>query len=71
VQFEQAVRQAAAAKTSAASLSAATRGGLYSESFLAAIEPLYNMHMGVENMGPMLYALVSNLFELLCRVGFS
>ena len=39
-------------------LTATTTGGLYSQSFLRAVEPLYNMHMGVENMGPLLYALV-------------
>jgi hypothetical protein len=34
-----------------------TRGGVYDESFLTAIEPLYDLHMGAENMGPLLYAL--------------
>jgi hypothetical protein len=34
-----------------------TRGGIYDESFLSAIEPLYDLHMGAENMGPLLYAI--------------
>ena len=33
-------------------------GGIYDERFLTLIEPLYDLHMGAENMGPMLYALV-------------
>ena len=37
---------------------AMTRGGIYSAAFLRAAAPLYNLHMGAENMGPMLYALV-------------
>jgi hypothetical protein len=40
-------------------LSATTIGGLFSRDFLKAVRPLYNMHMGCENMGPMLYSLVS------------
>lgn len=35
-----------------------TRGGVYDESFLRIVQPLYDMHMGVENMGPLLYSLV-------------
>jgi len=33
-------------------------GGIYDERFLTLTEPLYDLHMGAENMGPMLYALV-------------
>jgi hypothetical protein len=33
-------------------------GGLYNPSFLKVTEGLYDMHMGVENMAPMLYALL-------------
>lgn len=35
-----------------------SEGGIYSEAFLAATKPLYSMHMGCENMGPMLYTLI-------------
>ena len=35
-----------------------TFGGVYSPSFLDAVRPLYNLHMGCENMGPLLYSLV-------------
>ena len=35
-----------------------TRGGIYSDTFLRAVEPLYDLHMGAENMGPILYSLV-------------
>jgi len=31
---------------------------MYNPAFLKVIAPLYDMHMGVENMGPMLYSLV-------------
>jgi len=34
------------------------RGGIYDESFVATVRPLYDLHMGCENMGPMLYNLV-------------
>jgi hypothetical protein len=33
-------------------------GGIYDSAFLAAVQPLYDMHMGVENMGPLLYSLI-------------
>jgi hypothetical protein len=33
-------------------------GGIYDPAFLKLVEPLYDMHMGVENMGPLLYTLV-------------
>eukprot|EP00953_Heterococcus_sp_UTEX-ZZ885_P001337 1235-Heterococcus_DN1.PRE.1 len=33
-------------------------GGIYDATFLKLVEPLYDMHMGVENMGPLLYTLV-------------
>ena len=33
-------------------------GGIYDQEFLAAVQPLYDMHMGVENMGPLLYSLI-------------
>lgn len=35
-----------------------TEGGLYDPVFMKLVEPLYDMHMGCENMGPMLYNLV-------------
>ena len=35
-----------------------TMGALYNPEFLSIVAPLYDMHMGCENMGPMLYALV-------------
>ena len=34
------------------------QGGIYDQSFLRRVQPLYDMHMGVENMGPLLYSLV-------------
>jgi len=33
-------------------------GGIWSAQFLASAAPLYDMHMGVENMGPLLYSIV-------------
>eukprot|EP01044_Picomonas_judraskeda_P003484 COSAG03_NODE_287_length_9368_cov_412.210594_2_plen_934_part_00 len=33
-------------------------GGIYDQEFLAAVQPLYDLHMGVENMGPLLYSLI-------------
>ena len=33
-------------------------GGVYDQEFLSAVQPLYDMHMGVENMGPLLYSLI-------------
>ena len=36
----------------------ATRGALYSAAWLDAVAPLARQHMGTENMGPLLYALV-------------
>ena len=36
----------------------ATRGALYSADWLDAVAPLARQHMGTENMGPLLYALV-------------
>eukprot|EP00698_Gefionella_okellyi_P011672 TRINITY_DN3094_c0_g1_i1.p1 TRINITY_DN3094_c0_g1~~TRINITY_DN3094_c0_g1_i1.p1 ORF type:complete len:363 (+),score=43.72 TRINITY_DN3094_c0_g1_i1:42-1091(+) len=35
-----------------------TLGGIYSEQFLQMALPLYDMHMGAENIGPLLYNLV-------------
>ena len=35
-----------------------TSGALYSPAFLKVASPLYDMHMGCENMGPMLYSLI-------------
>jgi hypothetical protein len=49
---------AAAPTTSGAGCAAFTRGGLYCPAFLAAAAPLYEQHMGAENMGPLLYSLV-------------
>ena len=37
---------------------AGTVGGMYDATFLRTVKPLYDMHMGVENMGPLLYSLV-------------
>jgi len=37
---------------------AMTAGAMYSETFLGRAEKVYDMHMGCENMGPMLYALL-------------
>ena len=34
-----------------------THGGIFNPTFLDSIEPLYNLHMGAENMGPLLYTL--------------
>jgi predicted O-methyltransferase YrrM len=47
-----------AAGAAAFAREAMTRGGLYSPRFLDSVAPLYNLHMGCENMGPMLYSLV-------------
>ena len=33
-------------------------GGFYSPAFLRAVAPLYDLHMGAENLGPLLYAYV-------------
>lgn len=41
-----------------------TRGAIYDDDFLDLIQPLYDMHMGVENMGPLLYSLVRFLKPL-------
>lgn len=35
-----------------------TTGSIFSTDFLQRIEPLYDMHMGVENMAPLLYTLI-------------
>ena len=37
---------------------ARSAGGFYDASFLRAVAPLYDLHMGAENLGPMLYTLV-------------
>ena len=37
---------------------AGAAGGIYSQSFLEAVKPLYDLHMGTENMGPLLYTLL-------------
>ena len=34
-----------------------SRGGLYAPAFVDAVHSLYDLHMGVENMAPLLYAL--------------
>ena len=39
-------------------LPAGADGGIWSAQFLASAAPLYDMHMGVENMGPLLYSIV-------------
>lgn len=46
-----------------------THGGIYDASFLNSIEPLYDLHMGAENMGPLLYTLArfakpNNILEI-------
>ena len=33
-------------------------GGFYDPAFLRAVAPLYDLHMGAENLGPLLYSLV-------------
>ena len=33
-------------------------GGFYSPAFLRAVAPLYDLHMGAENLGPLLYSYV-------------
>lgn len=40
------------------SSSLSTSGSIYSVAFLKLIQPLYDLHMGCENMGPMLYSLI-------------
>lgn len=35
-----------------------TLGGVYSERFLRVVKPLYDLHMGVETMAPLLYSLI-------------
>ena len=53
---------AAGARSSYAATQDAIRarsaGGFYDASFLRAVAPLYDLHMGAENLGPMLYSLV-------------
>eukprot|EP01047_Picozoa_sp_COSAG01_P034445 COSAG01_NODE_2588_length_7414_cov_4.548052_6_plen_69_part_00 len=44
-----------------------TEGGLYAGEFLRAVRPLYDLHMGVENMGPLLYH--STVLSEPCRLG--
>ena len=41
-----------------------TCGGLYDPAFLQATQALYDVHMGVENMGPLLYTLTRFLKPL-------
>uniref|UniRef100_A0A7S1NHH9 Uncharacterized protein n=1 Tax=Eutreptiella gymnastica TaxID=73025 RepID=A0A7S1NHH9_9EUGL len=40
------------------SLQQGTTGAVFSASFLRAAKPLYDLHMGTENMGPLLYSLI-------------
>eukprot|EP00041_Stephanoeca_diplocostata_P014044 m.252131 g.252131 ORF g.252131 m.252131 type:complete len:674 (-) comp19555_c0_seq1:426-2447(-) len=35
-----------------------TTGALFNPAFLRIVQPLYDMHMGVENMAPLLYSLI-------------
>lgn len=35
-----------------------TAGGVWSTAFLSAVQPLYDLHMGVEHMAPLLYTLI-------------
>jgi hypothetical protein len=35
-----------------------TSGGVWSPTFLSVVRPLYDIHMGVEHMAPLLYALI-------------
>ena len=35
-----------------------TAGGVWSAAFLSAVQPLYDLHMGVEHMAPLLYTLI-------------
>ena len=50
----------AASPSSVAQTTVRTRsaGGFYDPAFLRAVAPLYDLHMGAENLGPMLYSLV-------------
>jgi hypothetical protein len=61
--FDEALKAAATAGAKPAQYAKATRpsgstGGIYDPAFLELVKPLYDMHMGVENMGPLLYTLV-------------
>lgn len=54
---------------SGAACAAFTRGGLFNPEFLRVAAPLYDQHMGAENLGPLLYSLVrftkpQNVLEL-------
>eukprot|EP00658_Telonema_sp_P-2_P003134 TRINITY_DN1114_c0_g2_i2.p2 TRINITY_DN1114_c0_g2~~TRINITY_DN1114_c0_g2_i2.p2 ORF type:complete len:272 (-),score=48.79 TRINITY_DN1114_c0_g2_i2:226-1041(-) len=46
-------------------------GQLYSAAFVEAVKPLYDLHMGTENMGPLLYALIRFVkpLRVRCRLG--
>ena len=57
-QEKQAATPPPAAATAAPQPPTPTVGTVYSAAFLEAVQPLYTQHMGVENMGLMLYALV-------------
>ena len=47
-----------AGAVTAAGLPRGSAGGIFSRDFLRITAPLYDLHMGCENMGPMLYTLV-------------
>lgn len=51
-------QQEGAGKRVAGVMPHGSEGGLYDPAFMKLVEPLYDMHMGCENMGPMLYNLV-------------
>ena len=42
----------------ASSRSIGTVGSIYSPEFIKAVQPLFDCHMGCENMGPLLYSLI-------------
>lgn len=55
--FERAVRLEAAAARPSDCLQG-TSGALFTSAWLDAVRPLYRLHMGTENMAPLLYTLV-------------
>ena len=58
VQFENLVRTLVSPVSASSRLPSGTQGGIYSVFFLSEVQFLYDIHMGVENMAPLLYTLV-------------
>lgn len=50
--------QPGAQRPAALDVMGGTFGGMYSDAFIATVRPLYDLHMGVETMAPLLYALI-------------